>query len=316
MMFCQKLRSALVACCVVLSCCGIALAQAQGGAEKPKAEYAFTSDWFSHNIPIWTKALAELKGKPNLRYLEVGVYEGRSFFWVMDNILTDPSCQATAIDTFDIYLGNDPEVRFRDNLRLSGRESKVTVIKGSSREKLRELPLNSFDLIYIDADHSSKSVLMDVVFAWDLLKEGGLLIFDDYDWPHPIPAEMRPAFALDVFQTLMSDEFQILVKEYQLIVRKAPSACDKSFGFVQNVATILECSRLGPYVYYWKPRKLLDAANGNREVSLTEQETTMIEETLKNRKLAFKLEVEKTAEYKDLLSKLKLDGIYPGPKLK
>ncbi len=283
---------------------------------KPAEEYTFTSDWFSTNISIWTKVLEELKGKPNLRYLEIGVYEGRSFFWVMDNILYDPSSKATAIDTFEIYLGNDPEVTFRQNLRRSGHEAKVTVIKGSSREKLRELPLNSFDLIYVDGDHSSKSVLIDAVSAWDLLKEGGLMIFDDYDWPHPIPTEMRPAFALDVFQNLMNDEFQVVVKDYQLIIRRASSHCDSSFGFVQKVASQLECSRLGPYIYYWKPKKLFDASNGNREIALTAKEISMVEDTLINRRLGFTMEVEGSAEYQELLNRLKLDNVYAGPKVK
>jgi predicted O-methyltransferase YrrM len=314
-MMCKKrFRSSLVICCLVLLSLGATLAGAAEGTGKGDGTYTFTTDWFSDNIPIWTETLAELKGKPNLNYLEIGVYEGRSFFWVMDNILTDPSARATAIDTFDIYLGHDPEKVFYDNLRRSGHESKVTVIKGSSRDKLRGLRPNSFDLIYVDGDHSSKSVLMDVVFAWDLLKEGGLIIFDDYDWPHPIPMEMRPAFALDVFQTLMSDEYQVVVKRYQLILRKAPVPCDKTRGFVQNVATVLDCSRLGPYVYYWKPRKLLDESNGNREVPLSDTESTMIEETLKNRKLGFKLVVEKDGEYEALLSRLKLKDIWVRPR--
>jgi len=314
MMSHRRFRSSLVICCLVLLSFGAAMAGAADGSAKGDGTYTFSTDWFSENIPIWTETLAELKGKPNLHYLEIGVYEGRSFFWVLDNILTDPSSRATAIDTFDIYLGHDPEKVFRDNLRRSGHESKVTVIKGSSRDKLRGLPPNSFDLIYVDGDHSSKSVLMDAVFSWDLLKEGGLIIFDDYDWPHPIPMEMRPAFALDVFQTLMSDEYQVVVRRYQLILRKAPALCDKTQGYVQNVASVLDCSRLGPYVYYWKPRRLLDESNGNREVPLSDPESIMIEETLKSRRMGFKLVVEKDGEYRALLNKLKLNDILVWPK--
>jgi len=312
----RRQLSRIIAIGLTLLFSGAVLAAGPESAAKSAEKYTFTSDWFSANIPIWTKVLDEMKGRPNLRYLEIGVYEGRSFFWVMDNILSDPSSKATAIDTFDIYLGNDPEVTFRHNLRRSGYEAQVTVMKGSSREKLRELPLNSFDLIYVDGDHSSKSVLIDAVSAWDLLKENGLMIFDDYDWPHPIPTEMRPAFALDVFQNLMSEEFQVVLKHYQLIIRKIPTHCDSSYGFVQKVATQLECSRLGPYVYYWKPKKLFDASNGNREIALTEKEIAMVEDTLINRRLGFTLEVERSGEYHELLDRLKLDNVYAGPKAK
>ncbi len=315
MMRMKKFRFTWRSCCLVLLVFGAATAaSAAEGTATPEGKYRFSSDWFSENIPIWTKTLAELKGKPDLHYLEIGVYEGRSFFWVMDNILTDPSCRATAMDTFDIYAGNDPELVFRENLARSGHESKVTIIKGSSREKLRSLSPNSFDLIYVDGDHGGKAVLMDAVFAWDLLKDGGLMIFDDYEWPHSIPMEMRPTFALDAFQTLMSDEFEVVSKAYQLILRKASFRCDKTMGSVMNVETELKCSRLGPYVYYWKPKKLFDATQGNRVVRLKAEEIPMIEEILKNRKLGFRLFADKPAEYQDLLNKLKLNDITVLPK--
>jgi hypothetical protein len=128
---------------------------------KPDAKYTFTSDWFSHNIPKWNRILSDMKGKPNLTYLEVGPYEGRSFLWVMDNILTHPSSKAIAIDTFDKFYDNDFEKTFLDNLNRSGHKSKVKVIKGSSQQKLREIELNSIDLIYVDGDHGSRAVLMD-----------------------------------------------------------------------------------------------------------------------------------------------------------
>jgi len=78
----------------------------------------------------------------------------------------------------------------------------------------------------------------------------------------------------------------------------------------------LECSRLGPYVYYWKPKKLFDASNGNREIALTEKEIAMVEDTLINRRLGFTLEVERSGEYHELLDRLKLDNVYAGPKAK
>lgn len=59
--------------------------QATEPAAKP---YKFTEDWFSGNIPLWTEVLAPFKGKPDIHYLEIGVWEGRSAIWVLENILT------------------------------------------------------------------------------------------------------------------------------------------------------------------------------------------------------------------------------------
>lgn len=273
---------------------------------KPNEKYTFTSDWFTHNIPNWTHVLNDMKGKPGLAYLEIGPYEGRSFFWVLDNILTHPSSMAIAIDIFN----GDVEQRFFDNMRRSGQSLKIKLIKGFSQQKLRDLKLNSFDLIYIDGDHRSKGVLMDAILSWDLLKDGGILIFDDYKLSYDLPMEMRPEFAIDVFLTLFPDESQILIKEYQLIVRKTKNHCNEAMGFIKRLDTPLVCSRLGAYIYYWKPRKLYEAST-NREIPLKEGEISLIENTLLGLKLGFNLQVEKkeTNLYRDLLNRLGINEI-------
>ena len=43
-----------------------------------ETNYIFTVDWFSCYIHNWTYFLQELKDKPNLRFLEIGSYQGRS----------------------------------------------------------------------------------------------------------------------------------------------------------------------------------------------------------------------------------------------
>jgi hypothetical protein len=279
-------------------------------AVKPDRKYTFSSDFFTHNIPSWTRVLNDMKGKPDLTYLEIGVYEGRSFFWVLDNILTHPSSRAVAIDTFDKFGLIDPEKVFRENMRHSGHSSKIGILKGFSQQKLRGLKLNSIDLIYIDGDHRSKMVLMDIILSWDLLKDGGILIIDDYKWFAGLPMEQRPEFAVDVFQTLFRDDFQILVIDYQLIVRKAKTPCNEAMGSIKVGEIPLACSRLGPYIYYWKPQKFYDAST-NREIPLNEVEIPLVENTLLGLKLGFKLEVKKreTDLYEKLLNRLGLHEI-------
>ena len=273
-------------------------------------KYAFSEDWFTNHIPTWTGVLREMKGKPGLSYLEVGVYEGRSFLWVVDNILTHPSSKAVAIDTFDKFGPTDPEKVFRENVRRSGRTNNIEVIKGFSRRALRTLKPNSLDLIYIDGDHTSKSVLMDAILSWDLLKDGGILIFDDYNWDFALPTEMRPTFALDVFQALFRDDFQIIVKDYQLIIRKARTQCNEAMGSVKVEALTLTCSRLGPYTYYWKPRRLFETST-SRRVVLRDGETSRMENILMRRRLGFRLETDEKErdDYRNLLKRLGLKDI-------
>jgi predicted O-methyltransferase YrrM len=300
MKFRMILQIFLLAGLTVFLCGASMAAEAESGA-KSEGKYTFSSDWFSPNIPNWTRVLAGMKGKPGLNYLEVGVWEGRSFVWMLDNILTHPSSKATAIDIFD----KDVEKRFLDNVRRGGHASKVKLIKGYSQLKLRELPLSSFDLIYVDGDHRGKGVITDAVLAWGLLKDGGIMIFDDYQLGYSLPLEQRPEFALDVFLTLFPDEYQVVLKDYQLMVRKAPSPCNEAMGSAKIVEIPVACSRLGQYVYYWKPQKLFEVST-NREVPLSGREISIVENALTGMKMGFNVNVESqdTGAYKELLTRL------------
>ena len=62
--------------------------------------YQFSTDWFSYNILIWNQVLKRFVGSPNLSFLEVGSWEGRSTCWLLDNVLLDESSTITCIDTF------------------------------------------------------------------------------------------------------------------------------------------------------------------------------------------------------------------------
>ena len=69
-------------------------------AEHYLKKYNFSTDWFTYKIPEWNKLLRPFKGKPDIHYLEIGVFEGRSAVWMLENILTHPSSKLTGIDIF------------------------------------------------------------------------------------------------------------------------------------------------------------------------------------------------------------------------
>ncbi|MCM8831199.1 MAG: hypothetical protein NC918_03280 [Candidatus Omnitrophica bacterium] len=74
---------------------------------KPKnltAKYTFQETFFSSRIPIFKKVLETFKDKPNVHYLEIGVFEGRSFFWRLENILTHPTPTATGVEREDLTI--------------------------------------------------------------------------------------------------------------------------------------------------------------------------------------------------------------------
>ena len=184
-----------------------------------KKKYNFSTDWFSMNIPRWEKILRDFKGKPGINYLEIGLFEGRSFFWMLENILTHSTSTATGIDPFSPKV----EEVFMSNLKLSGLQDKVKVLKGYAQVEVRNLPDHSFDIIYIDGDHSSAGVLVNAVFCWRLLRKGGLLIFDDYGWHKnnaKKPPTAKPQIAVDGFLASLKRQIDVIHKQYQCIIRK------------------------------------------------------------------------------------------------
>jgi SAM-dependent methyltransferase len=243
-------------------------------------KYEFGEDWFTPHRPHWIKNLAPLKGKPGIRYLEIGPYEGRSFFWVLDQILTHPTSGAVAIDIFwaepnSVYEAGY-EHRFRSNLARSGAGDRVEVIKGSSQIEMRKLPLESFDLIYIDGSHAANDVMTDVILAWGLLKPGGLIIFDDYGpWNPKWPNRLRPAFSINSFLSAFEGEVEVVDRYYQLVVRKQANQCLK-IGFEG-------CSRFGAYLYDWRKRNLYNASD-LKKVTLTKSETALVEQIVKTKR--------------------------------
>jgi len=233
-------------------------------------KYNFPSDVFTKNIPVWEKILQPYKGQPDVHYLEFGVNYGSAAIWMLENILTHETAQLTGMDIFPDGL--DFKEVYLSNVKTSGFSHKTTTIKGYSQFELRKLPLNSFDIIYIDADHRAKAVMSDAVLSWELLKNGGLIIFDDYLWHNKkLPNELLPNLAIHSFVSCYRDVLEIVHSGYQLIVRKKLDSCD--------VVEAMGCSRIGQYIYVWDyvgNNSLCRPGALDKPIELSEEEHAMI----------------------------------------
>lgn len=241
--------------------------------------YAFSDDWFTSKIPLWKRVFAPLEGKPDLRYLEIGVYEGRSFIWMLENVLTHPTSRLTAVD---IFIPPEIQRRFLDNIEMSGQGERVTTIKGYSQIELRKLPLASYDIIYVDGSHTADDVLTDVVLSWGLLKTGGIIVLDDYLWDgsyfagrgNRLPGELLPGMAIRSFMRTHRNYIELIHLGDQAVLRKRENPCpNKSY-----------CSPMGGYTYDWKEKEL-SRQSDRKTVELSQRERQLLEEILSKRKL-------------------------------
>jgi predicted O-methyltransferase YrrM len=197
-------------------------------------DYKFTQDWFSHNIPVWEQLKGLLSGEPGERgFLEIGSFEGRSMVWIAENMMQD----GDSIDCVDTWEGseehkngelNGAEERFDYNLALIERrcpEKWVIKNKNTSTKSLANWldggdAAPTYDFIYIDGSHIAKDVLTDACMAWPLLKQGGLMVFDDYLWGESRDILHRPRLAVDFFVNIFAESLDIVHIGHQFVVRK------------------------------------------------------------------------------------------------
>ncbi|BAU65046.1 TPR domain protein [Stanieria sp. NIES-3757] len=175
--------------------------------------YQFQYDWFTHNIPVWQQHLEKLKQIDSINILEIGSFEGMATCWFLDYILTKELDHITCID---LYF----QANFEYNLAQTGSINKVTPIAGNSHEILPTLAHQKYDLIYIDGSHLADDVKQDALLAWDLLKDCGLIIFDDYEFTFPENSAQNPKIGIEQFLATKSSQFHVIHQDYQLIIQK------------------------------------------------------------------------------------------------
>lgn len=197
------------------------------------AQPLFSADWFSHHINNWDKYKLFFEGKSNLRCLEIGSYEGRSTLYIAENYCKYEDSVIYALDTWSGSMEHDAQheknlfERFSFNLKDLVNKGRVIPVREKSQKTLVDFlnlvyqnDFEKFDFIYIDGSHVAKDVMSDIVLAWELLKPGGILIADDYLWDHYKEPRLTPKPALDGFLESYKGSYEILLKGYQVHLKK------------------------------------------------------------------------------------------------
>ncbi|MEG4006621.1 tetratricopeptide repeat protein [Microcoleus sp. Pol11C1] len=185
----------------------------RGWPECAAKDYQFTQDWFTHNIPIWQRHLQQFTGIADFQVVEIGSFQGMSACWLLDNILTHPTAKITCID---LYF----QQHFKGNIVKTGAADRVIELEGYSQDLLINLASEYYDVAYIDGCHKPTSALQDAILSWRLVKVGGLMIFDDYEFTFPDSPEQDTKIGIDVFLEMFGSQLEVVHKGYQLIVKK------------------------------------------------------------------------------------------------
>jgi predicted O-methyltransferase YrrM len=141
----------------------------------------------------------------------------------------------TCIDTFlgspehDVrpaWAAALPEVEQRFDFNLAEFGDRVEKIRSVSSRGLARLSLagRRFDVVYIDGSHHSEDVQADAVLSWPMVRKGGIVIFDDYEWNFFTDDPSHPKIGVDAFLTAHAGTYRELHRGYQIILEKTVPA--------------------------------------------------------------------------------------------
>jgi len=177
-------------------------------------------DWFdAYAKPNFRKYLFPLAGVDNLHFLQLGAYTGDASLWMLDNI------KPLMLIDVDTWEGSDEEVHKKMNFSEVERAYDKKVGGRTNKQKMTTLDYlrtcnQTFDFVYVDADHTAASALLDGELSWRDLKSGGLLAFDDYQWGQHLPASKSPKLGIDLFLERHAGEYELLESGLQVWIRK------------------------------------------------------------------------------------------------
>ncbi len=211
------------------------VAEVRAAFEAYAAQGQFKELWFDRQIVPWCVSFSRVFNREDpLHILEIGSWEGRStlFFltYFTQGHLTGVDTWAGSTEGYQYDATpdwRDLEVRFDRNVAPC--IARVTKRRGLSLHVLPQLldEQQKFDVIYVDGSHFADDILTDGITAWRLLKQGGVLIFDDILSPFYLRARANPAWAISALLRYHAGEYDILSAAYnQIILQKKTTFTD------------------------------------------------------------------------------------------
>lgn len=183
-------------------------------------------NWFDgyakHNF---IRFLDEFKDK-EVTFLQLGAYTGDASVWLVQNILTNDKASLWDVDT---WTGSDEAIHhtfdWSDVLetyleKTDEFNNQLEAFRMTTDEFFR-FNTQTFDFIYVDADHTAQAAYTDGVNSWKVLKPGGILAFDDYTWGDGMPDQsLAPKPGINKFLDEYKGEYEVLLIDSQVWIRK------------------------------------------------------------------------------------------------
>jgi predicted O-methyltransferase YrrM len=195
-----------------------------------KLDYYGVYNWTS-DLPIGTRAQFEgilnyinNKKIPTPKVLEVGTYTGTSLVHIISKL---NNSVGLAIDRWENYkefpnmVNKQVEDVFYKNIVVAGLQSRIKAVKGDSNDIMIKLIKQGakYDFIYVDGSHMCLDCYSDLVLAFELLNNGGVMGIDDYTFNIDTMLE-SPYEAINHFLNKYSNRIKVLEKGYRIFIER------------------------------------------------------------------------------------------------
>lgn len=183
----------------------------------------FTQNWNEELTNVLEKIYPINPVEPMV-CVEIGSFEGKGSIKIIEKMCVNPNSLLYCVDPWeDKYVNNElfsnldhyfigQYERFKNNTKGI---HKIIELRGQSDfviDKIEHL----VDFAFIDGDHSEKQVYKDGVMMFEKMRNGGIMVFNDYGWIHN---GENCGKGIDRFLEEYKDNIDILYKKYNVAVR-------------------------------------------------------------------------------------------------
>jgi predicted O-methyltransferase YrrM len=193
-----------------------------------KQSLSLSNDWFFGNVPFWWSIIREYgyAEKP-MKVLEIGSWEGLSSHFILLNM---QNAHLMCVDVWqseeEVQHSNSASTAILNRVEsafdrnLLDFKARLTKYKGTSFTFFHHhLTPGAYDLVYVDGSHHFDDVFLDAVKCFEMLKVGGIIIFDDYFW-REFSGIDNPAAAINQFIRLKQHSLSIIRFYSQVVILK------------------------------------------------------------------------------------------------
>lgn len=156
---------------------------------------------------LWEKIINQTSART---VAEIGVWEGDFSAAVLENcpcienyLMIDPWAQLSDWNKpFNVSNKQFNEVQKRAIQRTKFASKKIRVLRGRTKDVIRNIKDGSLDFVYIDGDHTLRGITLDLILVLPKVKSGGIIAGDDFTfspWQHSTDYEPTLVFPFAVY---------------------------------------------------------------------------------------------------------------------